>query len=72
MATKPDVKPPVPTRIESSALVDTCVRIQVVRALNKTGGIYSHCDWHVRHHVKVMRDQVFGENNVFTNDYLRT
>ena len=28
---------------------------------------YYHCDWHASHHVKVMLDQIFGENN-FQNE----
>jgi len=27
------------------------------------GSIYYHCDWHASHCVKVMLDQIFGENN---------
>jgi len=28
-----------------------------------TGSFYYHCDWHASHYVKVMLDQIFGENN---------
>jgi hypothetical protein len=38
-----------------SPLLDT-------RVLKKTGSFYYHCDWHASHYVKVMLDQIFGEN----------
>lgn len=41
--------------------------VQLARVLKKTGSFYYHCDWHASHHVKVMLDQVFGENN-FVNE----
>ena len=31
------------------------------------GSFYYHCDWHASHYVKVMLDQIFGENN-FQNE----
>src|SRR5437868_9520514 len=37
------------------------------RVLKKTGSFYYHCDWHASHYVKVMLDQIFGENN-FVNE----
>jgi len=37
--------------------------VQLARVLKKTGSFYYHCDWHASHYVKVMLDQVFGENN---------
>jgi hypothetical protein len=40
------------------------------RVLKKTGSFYYHCDWHASHYVKVMLDQIFGENNFFANNYL--
>jgi DNA modification methylase len=40
---------------------------QLARALKATGSFYYHCDWHASHYVKVMLDQIFGENN-FLND----
>ena len=40
--------------------------VQLARVLKKTGSFYYHCDWHASHYVKVMLDQIFGENN-FTN-----
>jgi len=35
----------------------------------KTGSFYYHCDWHASHYVKVMLDQIFGENN-FQNEII--
>jgi DNA modification methylase len=130
MAKKSDVKPTAPTRMESSALVDTrviycgdnleqlvklpdaCIDLiyidppfnsnrnyevfwgetrekrsfddrhastqayidfmrprcmRLARVLKKTGSFYYHCDWHASHYVKVMLDQIFGENN-FVNE----
>ena len=37
------------------------------RVLKKTGSFYFHCDWHASHYVKVMLDEIFGENN-FQNE----
>jgi DNA modification methylase len=42
-----------------------CMRL--ARVLKPTGSFYYHCDWHASHYVKVMLDQVFGENN-FQNE----
>jgi DNA modification methylase len=36
--------------------------VQLARVLKKTGSFYYHCDWHASHYVKVMPDQIFGEN----------
>ena len=36
-------------------------------ASSKTGSFYDHCDWHASHYVKIMLDQVFGENQ-FQNE----
>jgi site-specific DNA-methyltransferase (adenine-specific) len=41
--------------------------VELARVLKKTGSFYYHCDWHASHYVKVMLDQVFGENN-FQNE----
>jgi adenine-specific DNA-methyltransferase len=41
--------------------------VQLARVLKPTGSFYYHCDWHASHYVKVMLDQVFGENN-FQNE----
>ena len=40
---------------------------QIRRVLKKTGSFYYHCDWHASHYVKVMLDQIFGENS-FLNE----
>jgi hypothetical protein len=40
--------------------------VQLARVLKMTGSFYYHCDWHASHYVKVMLDQIFGENNFFT------
>lgn len=36
--------------------------VELHRALKKTGSFYYHCDWHASHYVKIMLDQIFGEN----------
>jgi len=36
--------------------------VELARVLKKTGSFYYHCDWHACHYVKVMLDQIFGEN----------
>src|ERR1035438_9491066 len=41
--------------------------VDLARVLKKTGSFYYHCDWHASHYVKVMLDQIFGENN-FVNE----
>jgi DNA modification methylase len=37
--------------------------------LAETGSIYVHMDWHVGHYVKLLMDEVFGEEN-FVNDII--
>jgi len=46
---------------------------ELARVLKPSGSFYFHCDWHASHYVKVMLDQIFGENN-FQNEiiWLRT
>jgi DNA modification methylase len=41
--------------------------VQLARVLKKTGSFYYHCDDHASHYVKVMLDQILGENN-FLNE----
>jgi DNA modification methylase len=41
--------------------------VELSRVLKKTGSFYYHCDWHAGHYVKVMLDQLLGENN-FLNE----
>ena len=43
--------------------------VQLARVLKQTGSFYYHCDWHASHYVKVMLDQIFGENN-FQNEII--
>jgi DNA modification methylase len=43
--------------------------MELARVLKKTGSFYFHCDWHASHYVKVMLDQIFGENN-FQNEII--
>jgi len=37
--------------------------------LADTGSIYLHLDWHVGHYIKLLMDEVFGQNN-FINDII--
>jgi site-specific DNA-methyltransferase (adenine-specific) len=41
--------------------------VELARVLKETGSFYYHCDSHASHYVKVMLDQMFGENN-FQNE----
>ena len=43
--------------------------VELARVLKKTGTFYYHCDWHASHYVKLMLDQIFGENN-FINEII--
>ena len=43
--------------------------VEMSRVLKKTGSFYYHCDDHASHYVKVMLDQIFGENN-FLNEVI--
>jgi DNA modification methylase len=43
--------------------------IELARVLKPTGTLYYHCDWHASHYVKVMLDQILGENN-FINEII--
>ena len=43
--------------------------VELSRVLKKTGTLYFHCDDHASHYVKVMLDQIFGENN-FLNEVI--
>ncbi|MBN2136738.1 MAG: restriction endonuclease [Sedimentisphaerales bacterium] len=43
--------------------------VELHRVLKKTGSFYYHCDWHASHYVKVMLDQIFGENQ-FQNEII--
>lgn len=41
--------------------------VELARVLKPTGSLYYHCDWHACHYVKVMLDQILGENS-FVNE----
>ncbi len=41
--------------------------VELGRVLKPTGSFYYHCDWHASHYVKVMLDQILGENQ-FLNE----
>jgi DNA modification methylase len=41
--------------------------VELHRVLKSTGSFYYHCDWHASHYVKVMLDQIFGEDS-FRNE----
>jgi DNA modification methylase len=41
--------------------------VELARVLKKGGSFYYHCDWHASHYVKVMLDQILGENR-FVNE----
>lgn len=41
--------------------------VELHRVLKETGSFYYHCDWHASHYVKVMLDQIWGENQ-FQNE----
>ncbi len=43
--------------------------VELARVLKKTGSFYYHCDWHASHYIKVMLDQIVGENN-FLNEIM--
>jgi DNA modification methylase len=43
--------------------------VELARVLKKSGSFYYHCDWHASHYVKVMLDQILGENN-FKNEII--
>ncbi len=40
--------------------------VELARVLKTTGSFYYHCDWHASHYVKVMLDQIVGENSFKT------
>jgi DNA modification methylase len=43
--------------------------VQLHRVLKPTGSFYYHCDWHASHYVKIMLDQIFGEDH-FQNEII--
>ena len=43
-------------------------RLLAIReVMSETGSIYVHLDWHIGHYVKIMLDEIFGEEN-FVNE----
>ena len=45
-------------------------RLLAIReVMSETGSIYVHLDWHIGHYVKIMMDEVFGEEN-FVNEVI--
>ena len=43
--------------------------IEAHRVLKPTGSIFLHCDWHANHRLRVMLDEVFGDEN-FRNEII--
>lgn len=41
--------------------------VAIKSILSETGSIYLHLDWHIGHYVKILMDEVFGEDN-FKNE----
>ena len=39
------------------------------RILKKTGSMYLHCDWHANAHLRILMDELFGENR-FLNEII--
>ncbi|MCW6159682.1 MAG: restriction endonuclease [Candidatus Micrarchaeales archaeon] len=39
------------------------------RVLKDTGSMYLHCDWHANAHLRILMDNIFGENN-FRNEII--
>lgn len=45
-------------------------RLLLIRELlSENGSVYLHLDWHVSHYIKILLDEVFGENN-FRNEII--
>jgi DNA modification methylase len=42
---------------------------EMYRVLKDTGSIYLHCDWHASHRLRVVMDDIFGEDN-FQNEII--
>lgn len=43
--------------------------LAIKTVMSETGSIYVHLDWHIGHYVKVLLDEVFGEEN-FVNEII--
>jgi len=37
--------------------------LAIKEVMSETGSIYVHLDWHIGHYVKLLLDEIFGENN---------
>ncbi len=45
-------------------------RVQAMyNVLKPTGSFYIHCDWHANAHIRIMLDEIFGEDN-FRNEII--
>jgi DNA modification methylase len=45
-------------------------RVQAMyEVLKPTGSFYIHCDWHANAHIRIMLDEIFGEEN-FQNEII--
>ncbi|MCY4524455.1 MAG: site-specific DNA-methyltransferase, partial [Halobacteriovoraceae bacterium] len=42
---------------------------EIHRILKPSGSMFLHCDWHAGHRLRVMLDEIFGENN-FMNEII--
>ena len=42
---------------------------ELYRILKTTGSFYLHCDWHANAHLRIMLDEIFGDNN-FRNEII--
>jgi adenine-specific DNA-methyltransferase len=43
--------------------------IAIKSVMSETASIYVHLDWHIGHYVKILMDEIFGENN-FRNEII--
>jgi len=43
--------------------------VKMYDVLKDTGSFYLHCDWHASHHLRLMMDEIFNENN-FRNEII--
>jgi adenine specific DNA methylase Mod len=41
--------------------------VEMYRLLKPTGSLYLHCDWHASHYLKVVLEEIFGEQNFLNN-----
>jgi DNA modification methylase len=43
--------------------------VELARILKQSGSFYYHCDWHASHYIKIMLDQIFGQEQ-FQNEII--